>query len=105
MTTPESGEFWGILGGTFDPVHKGHITLALDCLKEKNLDGVLCIPSFLHPFKKNVVSASFEDRLQMLRQTVSDDNRFSISTIEKDESLSGYSIDTIRAVKKRNSLM
>ena len=101
MTTPDSGEIWGILGGTFDPVHNGHITLAIDCLESKKLDGVLCIPSFLHPFKNTDVSASFSDRLAMLQIATSDSLHLTSSTIEKDENLSGYTIDTIRAVKKR----
>ncbi|KAA3632389.1 MAG: nicotinate (nicotinamide) nucleotide adenylyltransferase [Calditrichaeota bacterium] len=101
MTTPDSGENWGILGGTFDPVHNGHITLAQDCLEAKNLDGVLCIPSFLHPFKTIAVSASFADRLAMLKIAISEKRKLIPSAIEQVENLSGYTLDTIRAVKKR----
>ena len=99
MKTPDEGECWGILGGTFDPIHNGHIQLAFDIQKIKNLDGILLIPSFLHPFKKEHTSASFEDRLRMLQLASQAYKTFYISTIEKEKQLSGFTIDTIRAIK------
>ena len=51
--TPDDGETWGILGGTFDPVHYGHLNLAAEIHKIKLLDGVLMIPSFLHALKSD----------------------------------------------------
>ena len=99
MATPDKGEVWGILGGAFDPVHLGHIRLALDLKNKKNLDGVVLIPSFLHPFKKYNTIASFDDRVEMLKLAAESTNCFSISTIERDNNLPGYTLDTVLAVK------
>ena len=71
MPTPEPGEQWGILGGTFDPVHRGHTTLAYDICMKKRLSGVLLVPAYCHPFKNEQAVASFDDRLEMLKLAVS----------------------------------
>ncbi|MEW6412818.1 MAG: nicotinate-nucleotide adenylyltransferase [Candidatus Zixiibacteriota bacterium] len=101
-TTPEKGENWGILGGTFDPVHTGHITLANDICIAKGLDGVLLVPAGNHPFKEGTIYASFEDRVQMLKLAVANHDCLGVSKIEQQNNLSGYTLDTIRAVKKRH---
>ena len=99
MPSPEPSERWGILGGTFDPVHAGHLTLARDIKSLKQLDGVILVPSFRHPFKSNGTEASYEDRLAMLHIAVSGENGFAVSDIEQKHDLPGYTIDTIRAIK------
>ena len=99
MRTPEQGESWGILGGTFDPVHLGHINLARQIYKIKKLHGVLLIPTWNHPVKAGDVFASFDDRLAMLRLAVDSDAGLYVSTMERDRELSGYTIDTIRTLK------
>jgi len=101
MRTPEKGERWGILGGAFDPVHLGHINLAGQIHDIKKLNGVLLVPTWTHPVKNSRVFASFDDRLEMLKLAVKDFNYFCISSLEKEEQLSGYTLDTIRAIKKR----
>ncbi len=103
MKAPESGETWGILGGTFDPIHKGHLSLASDIKNIKKLDGILIVPSFLHPFKKEHLSASYEDRLAMTRLAAASLDVFVVSTIERDLNLPGYTLDTIKAIKNAYS--
>ncbi len=99
--TPDQGGNWGILGGTFDPVHRGHLALAHEICEAKDLDGTLFIPSVRHPFKRNQCQASFSDRVAMLRLAVEDQERFLVSEIEVEMSLSGYTLDTVRACKQR----
>ena len=99
MKTPEEGEYWGILGGSFDPVHRGHMQLASDIQKIKKLDGILLVPSFLHPFKKEHTVASYDDRLTMVQLASQSRDTFYVTTIEKDKRLTGYTIDTIKAIK------
>lgn len=101
MAAPSDGERWGILGGSFDPVHLGHINLASEIKTFKNLSGIIIIPSYKHPFKNNHNEASFDDRLEMLKLALADEPYFFISEIEKEENLSGYTINTIRALKSK----
>ncbi|MEA3297664.1 MAG: nicotinate (nicotinamide) nucleotide adenylyltransferase [candidate division Zixibacteria bacterium] len=100
MPTPENGGDWGILGGSFDPIHRGHLNLASRIRSQKNLSGVFMIPSFRHPFK-NACHASFEDRVEMLRLAIAGNDHFIISEIEKEINLPGYTLSTIRALKKK----
>jgi nicotinate-nucleotide adenylyltransferase len=98
--TPDQGGRWGILGGTFDPVHLGHLTLASDMCQRKNLTGVFFVPSVKHPFKQGKCQASFSDRTAMLRLAVEGYDNFFVSEIEDEAGLSGYTLDTVRSVKQ-----
>ncbi len=98
--TPDQGR-WGILGGTFDPVHRGHLVVAEDVRRFKRLDGIFLVPSVHHPFKMQRCHASYHDRLQMLKLAISNRSEFQVSCIESTESLSGYTLDTVRALKNR----
>ncbi len=91
---------WGILGGTFDPVHLGHLTLARELQRFKRLDGVLFVPSVSHPFKGGQCQASFAQRVDMLRLAVAGYEPFQVSQIEQEQHLSGYTVDTVRALKR-----
>ena len=101
MPNPENGGKWGILGGSFDPIHNGHINLAKEICSKKELDGVLAIPAVKHPNKSRLSVANYSDRLAMLKAALADLSKFLICEIEAEEKLSGYTIDTIRALKKR----
>lgn len=103
MTDPalRPGSRVGILGGTFDPVHNGHLNLAEQIMAARELDGVLLTLSADHPLKADSLIASWDDRLTMLQLALNDKPNLSISTIEQEEGLSGYTIDTVRALKKR----
>jgi len=100
MRTPDDGGHWGILGGTFDPVHNGHLNLATQMMTRSKLNGVLLVPSYRHPFKE-VCRASFEQRLAMLRLAAAGDDRLLVSDIERKRNLSGYTIDSVKAIRQR----
>lgn len=99
MPIPQKGSRWGILGGRFDPVHFGHLTLASEAKRLQNLDGVLLVLSRSHPIKQTQAGASFDDRVAMLRLAVAPYDFMEISTIEMDRDLSGYTLDTVKALK------
>jgi len=99
--TPDRGGNWGILGGTFDPVHRGHLALAGEVCGQKKLTGALFVPSIRHPFKQGQCQASFSDRVAMLRLAVENHECFLVSEIEVEMDLSGYTLDTVRACKQR----
>ncbi len=101
MPNPENGGKWGILGGSFDPIHNGHINLAHSICSKKKLDGVLVIPAVKHPNKSRLSVANYSERVAMLEAALVDLSKFLVCEIEEEENLSGYTIDTIRALKKR----
>lgn len=98
--TPDGGGRWGILGGTFDPVHNGHLNLANQVAVNRALDGVLLIPSYRHPFKDDC-HATFEHRMEMLKLATVDHSGLVVSDMEKNMNLSGFTVDCIIAIKTR----
>ncbi len=101
MRVPKASERWGLLGGTFDPIHLGHITLAEQIYQSKGLDGVLFVIAFRHPFKTDSLHASYADRMEMLRIALAGREWGTISQIEKEAELSGVSLETVRTIKMR----
>jgi len=93
----------GLFGGTFDPIHWGHLRSAEEVSETFGLDRVYFIPASIPPHKRGQTATPAEDRLQMVRRGVSGNSRFSVSTVEISRVGVSYSIDTIRAfnVKKR----
>ncbi len=95
----------GFFGGTFDPIHFGHISLAIQMLEENHLDELLFCPAFCSPFKQEVPPmASAEHRLEMLKLAL-EVPQFKISTIELERGGCSYTIDTIRALQKEGVKM
>lgn len=91
----------GILGGTFDPIHKGHLIIGEYARVSNELDKVVFIPSGRHPFKNNEKITDPEKRLEMLQLATKSNPYFQISTIEIERTGISYTIDTIRDVKKQ----
>lgn len=93
----------GLLGGSFDPVHKGHIAIAKEAIKELSLDEFHFIPTKNNPWKDSCV-ASEQERVEMLEKAI-DDPKMSVDPIEfsiqKDEK--NYTIRTIEALKNAHS--
>jgi len=92
---------WAILGGTFDPVHNGHLTLAHDVLSTKMLDGLLLVPAYHPPHKPKECYASYEDRVAMLQLAVENYNYFAVCRIEEELAGTGFTLYTVRALKKK----
>ena len=90
----------GILGGTFDPVHCGHIHLAEDAMKQGGLDEVIFIPARLQPFKLGKKITSGEDRLAMLQLATEHTPGFAVSSYELDAEGVSYTYLTLRALQK-----
>ena len=87
---------WGLFGGTFDPIHFGHLRAAQEVLEMLGLERVVFIPAFLPPHKTERVISPFEHRLQMVSLAVSDNERFDVSDVEHQRPGKSYSIDTVR---------
>ena len=88
----------GILGGTFDPIHAGHLAAARAAMECERLDKVVFIPSGDPPHRDPAV-ASAADRLEMSRLATAGENRFEVSDIEVRRGGKSYTVDTLRALK------
>lgn len=86
----------GFLGGSFDPVHFGHLVIAQDVCEQYRLDRLIFVPAAQAPLKPNDVQASPADRLAMLRAAIEEDGRFEISEVELERGGVSYTIDSVR---------
>ena len=91
----------GIYGGTFNPVHHGHLILARQALEEFKLDRLVFVPAAESPFKIQNHSAPAGDRLAMLRLAVAGEDRFSVDPLEIERGGVSYSIDTVKMFRNR----
>ncbi len=85
----------GVLGGTFDPVHLGHLVVASEVCAALSLDKVLFVPALRQPFKETTGHASPADRLAMCRAAVADDDRFDVSDVDILRGGVTYTVDTL----------
>jgi len=92
----------GILGGTFNPVHLGHLMMAQDALERFRLDRVIFMPCARPPHKAARDLAPDADRLAMLRRAVRGDPRFTVSDLEIRRGGISYTIDTIKALQRNH---
>jgi nicotinate-nucleotide adenylyltransferase len=91
----------GLFGGTFDPIHLGHLRAAAEIRRLTRLDRILFIPSFLPPHKAPGASASPADRLRMVELACRRRVGFEASAIEVEAREKSYSILTLRKVRAR----
>ena len=91
----------GIFGGTFDPIHHGHLITAQSVREIRNLDKIIFIPSFISPHKSDVISVSPEHRLKMLQLAVEGVDFFEVSDYEINREGISYTIDTLKEFKKK----
>ena len=90
----------GILGGTFNPVHYGHLLFAEWCCESLNLDKVIFIPAYIAPHKK-IGENNADYRYKMLKIACKGNPRFEVSDIEIKERRVSYSVHTLRKLKRR----
>lgn len=90
----------GILGGSFDPVHYGHIEMARYCKEKFNLDKIMFLPLGQAWHKK--ISADRETRFEMLEKAISSEKDFYVSRIELDREGTTYTVDTLRQLDNKN---
>jgi nicotinate-nucleotide adenylyltransferase len=93
---------YGILGGSFNPIHLGHLILAQEALYAFDLDKVLFIPTTDNPLKKKKNQVSKYDRYEMASLAIADNHHFEISDIELKNTGYSYTIDTIRQLQGKD---
>jgi nicotinate-nucleotide adenylyltransferase len=90
----------GLLGGSFNPVHDGHLAIARHTREALELDQILFIPTGHPPHKPNGGLAPAQDRYEMVRLAIAPDSAFTISDVEIRRPGKSYSIDTIRQLQQ-----
>jgi nicotinate-nucleotide adenylyltransferase len=93
----------GVLGGTFDPIHLGHIAAGVAAQQALSLDSLLLIPSRIPPHRADPVTASAEDRFAMARLAATGNPGWSASRIELDRAGASYTYDTLIEVRDGTS--
>jgi nicotinate-nucleotide adenylyltransferase len=89
----------GVFGGTFHPIHNGHLLLARHAAESLGIDRVLFVIDRVPPHKTLAEGADDNDRLAILRLATSDDPRFAVETMELEREGKSYSVDTLRELK------
>ncbi len=90
----------GILGGTFDPVHSGHLRLAIECLQAANLAEVNLVPSHT-PAHRGPLNATPEQRLSMLQLATENIEALKVDDIECRRGGTSWTIDTVSEYRRR----
>jgi len=94
----------GVFGGTFDPVHVGHLAIANDALDELGLDRVYFVPARRSPLKQDGPIASAEDRLAMLIAATLGEPRFRVSRVELEREGPSFTVDTLESLRGDGAL-
>ena len=92
----------GIFGGTFDPVHFGHLLLAECCREQCRLDLVWFVPNAVSPFKQNIKITGTEHRVAMLSLAIAGHGAFEINQHELDRGGVSYTVETLEHFKKED---
>jgi nicotinate-nucleotide adenylyltransferase len=90
----------GLLGGTFDPIHYGHLLLAESCREQGRLDQVWFIPAAVPPHKQDQTLSQPAERMEMLKLAIGGHEAFRISEIEFQRGGVSYTVDTLEAVRQ-----
>jgi nicotinate-nucleotide adenylyltransferase len=94
----------GVFGGTFDPIHQGHMIIAEQVMDELNLSRVVFVPGGIPPHKEaSSVRASAEDRFYMVEAAVAGNERFSVDRVEVDAGRPMHTVETVEILKEREA--
>lgn len=87
---------YGIYGGSFDPIHIGHIALADSAVRECGLDRLIFMPAYISPFKQDRKVTGGKDRCSMIESVLGINKAFRLSTYELHKEGPSYTIETLR---------
>ena len=90
-----------IFGGTFDPIHHGHLILARDALEKLHLESVIFIPAGISPHKLEREPTPADIRLELLRAAIDGEPRFCLDSMELDRPPPSYAVDSMETLRQR----
>lgn len=90
----------GLYGGTFDPIHFGHLITATYVKEIRQLDKIIFMPCYISPLRQQELRLSSVDRYNMVKSSISEIPYFSVSDLEINRAEISYTIDTIKELKK-----
>lgn len=93
----------GIMGGTFNPIHYGHLLMAESAYHQFGLDEVLIMPNKSTYYKKMVHTVTEEQRLDMIRMAIADNDHFTLSLEEINRGGTTYTVETLYSLTEQNS--
>ena len=93
----------GIYGGSFDPIHHGHVILAREAREALNLEKIIFVPAALSPFKARPAVATADMRLKMLHAAIEGEEGFGIDDCELRRPAPSWTIDTVLEIRKREA--
>ena len=96
-----TGVRYGILGGTFDPPHIGHLALAQEAFARLQLDRVWFVPAATPPHKRGQPISDAARRRAMVELAIAGDERFGLDTVDLDRSGPSYTVETLRRLRQR----
>jgi len=96
-----SSEKIGLFGGSFDPIHHGHLILARDAMECLALDRVIFIPANVSPHKLSHPPAPVGIRCEMVEAAIAGESRFSMDACEAEREGASYAVDTVRLMRAR----
>ena len=91
----------GIFGGTFDPIHNGHLILARDAIEQLQLDELLFIPAAVSPHKLDQTPAPSDARVEMIRAAIESEPRFCLDILELERPAPSFTVDTMESLRAR----
>jgi nicotinate-nucleotide adenylyltransferase len=100
---PRAG--WAIFGGTFDPVHLGHLAIAEGAIDELGLGGVLWVPAGMPPHKADQAVTPASHRVAMVELAIAGNPRFHLSRVELERHGPSYSVDTVRTLREDGGVL
>jgi nicotinate-nucleotide adenylyltransferase len=97
-----SSEKIGLFGGSFDPIHHGHLILARDAMESLGLDRVIFIPANVSPHKLAHAPSPARLRCEMVAAAIAGEPRFSMDACEAEREGPSYAVDTVRLMRRRS---
>jgi nicotinate-nucleotide adenylyltransferase len=91
----------GLLGGSFDPIHHGHLLVAQAAVEQLGLEELRFVPAREQPFKQGRHAATAADRAQMVALAIAGEPRFRLESLELERPGPSYTVDTLRALRRR----